>query len=68
LGEVTGTSAQPSIIGDAKLVDMTCEGEDAEGTWLPLWLSSTLKKRKAKMNKHKLRKRRKKERLKVRRQ
>ena len=31
---------------------------------LPLWLSSTLKKRKAKMNKHKLRKRRKKERLK----
>ena len=31
---------------------------------LSLWLSSTLKKRKAKMNKHKLRKRRKRERLK----
>ena len=29
-----------------------------------IWLSSTLKKRKTKMNKHKLRKRRKKERLK----
>eukprot|EP00586_Coscinodiscus_wailesii_P003043 CAMPEP_0172483558 /NCGR_PEP_ID=MMETSP1066-20121228/10548_1 /TAXON_ID=671091 /ORGANISM="Coscinodiscus wailesii, Strain CCMP2513" /LENGTH=81 /DNA_ID=CAMNT_0013247473 /DNA_START=433 /DNA_END=678 /DNA_ORIENTATION=+ len=38
--------------------------ETVAGEW-SLWLSSTLKKRKVKMNKHKLRKRRKKNRMKV---
>lgn len=58
------TSMRPCFTGDFQ--DMTYESKEDEESWLPLWLSSTLKKRKSKMNKHKLRKRRKKERLKVR--
>lgn len=56
-----GDSAKPFRVEDHVTV---FDDDDEASSDLFVWLGSTLKKRKAKMNKHKLRKRRKKLRLK----